>query len=46
MAKQNKDYTEKDALRDAQEAATDQKKNVPGAGAIVSVTPQYAPFIS
>ena len=46
MAKQNKDYTEKDALRDAQEAATDQKKNVPGAGVVVSVTPQYAPFIS
>ena len=46
MAKQNKDYTEKDAIRDAQEAAADQKKNVPGAGVLVSSTPQYAPFIS
>ena len=46
MAKQDKDFTEKDAIIDAKEAAADQGKNTPGAGTIVSVTPQYAPFIS
>ena len=46
MAKQDKDYTEKDAIIDAKEAAADQGKNTPGTGVLVSSIPQYAPFIS
>ena len=46
MAKQDSNYTEKDAQRDAQEAAIDQGKNSPGTGEVVESIPQYAPFIS
>ena len=46
MAKQDENYSEEAALRDAREAAADQEKNTPGAGEVISITPQYAPFIS
>ncbi len=46
MAKQDPNYTEKDAQRDARKAAGEQEKNVPGVGKVVESIPQYAPFIS
>ena len=46
MARQDPNYTERDAVRDAREAAVEQEKNNPGSGAVVETIPQYAPFIS